>query len=76
MEKWYQDNSNQNKDDIALSISDILDFKTIIIIMSKEKQSYCTVTPNILWGEKQQKQANFPSISVKWSHFKINCGYY
>lgn len=48
MEKWYQDNTNQNKDDIALSISDILDFKTIIIIMSKEKQSYCTVTPNIL----------------------------
>ena len=45
--KVYQDNTKQNKDDIALSISDILDFKTIIIIISKEKQTYSTVTPSI-----------------------------
>ena len=51
-EKVYQDNTKQNKDDIALSLSDILDFKTIIIIMSKEKQSYCTVTPSISQGGK------------------------
>ena len=59
MEKWYQDNIKQKKDDIALSISDIVDFKTIIIIMSNEKQSYCIMTPNISCGEKDRNRLIF-----------------